>query len=366
MAEALKNMYDEHFLKSFSSVIEKSYEHFDRDRFIHSIIDESWEQLALKARMRKITEQLGEALPDSFHEAISILLKVNESCKGFPYLILPDFVELYGSNVEDWSLAMHALELFTQQSSAEFAVRPFIMRDCERMMEQMLIWTQHESVHVRRLASEGCRPSLPWGMALTMFKKDPSPIFLILERLKADSSLYVRKSVANNLNDISKHHPNLVVQIAKQWYGHNSHTNWIVRHGCRTLIKQAHPEVLELFGYAKNTDQEPFVAQAFIDVSPQTVEIGGSSEIKYRLNIHEGKAVHIRVEYGIYFVKANHKGTLKKFLLSDKTVAGGTTLEATRRHSWANLTTRKHYVGIHRIVLFVNGEQVAETQISLT
>lgn len=366
MAEPLKNVYDETFINNFSSIIEANYTNFNKQNFINQTIDDTWEQLALKARMRKITVELGKALPDSFKEAIAILIKVNASCYGFPYLILPDFVEVYGTDIGDWQLAMHAIEVFTPQSSAEFAVRPFIIRDEARMMQQMFIWSQHENEHVRRLASEGCRPSLPWGIALNRFKADPSPILPILERLKADSSLYVRKSVANNLNDISKHHPNVVIEIAKRWYGQNSYTNWIVRHGCRTLIKQAHPEVLALFGYAKSTEQAPLIKKALIEVNAEAVSIGESSEIHYQIEINEGKAVHLRIEYGIYFIKANKKGSLKKFLLSDKTVAGGSMLEAVRRHSWANLTTRKHYTGLHLIVLFVNGEQVAQTQISLT
>ena len=116
-------------------------------------------------------------------------------------------------------------------------------------MEQMYLWSRHENEHVRRLASEGCRPSLPWGQALVRFKKDPAPILPILQQLKADPSPYVRKSVANNLNDISKTHPDLVVKMAKEWYGENEFTDWIVKHGCRTLLKNGNCEVLAIFGY---------------------------------------------------------------------------------------------------------------------
>ena len=110
-------------------------------------------------------------------------------------------------------------------STAEFAVRPFIIKHEARMIAQMTAWTEHDNEHVRRLASEGCRPALPWGQALTSFKKDPSPVLQILERLKADPSLYVRKSVANNLNDISKTHPDLITELARDWYGKNEHTD---------------------------------------------------------------------------------------------------------------------------------------------
>ena len=111
------------------------------------------------------------------------------------------------------------------------------------MMQQMAVWARHDNEHVRRLASEGCRPALPWGQALTSFKKDPSPVLPILEQLNTDPSLYVRKSVANHLNDISKTHPDLVTKIARDWYGRHEYTDWIVKHGCRTLLKKGNRDM---------------------------------------------------------------------------------------------------------------------------
>ena len=122
-------------------------------------------------------------------------------------------IEVYGLGYPEESL--HALEQITRLVSAEFAVRPFILRDPDRTMEYFRRWSLDENATVRRLASEGCRPRLPWAVALPMFKKDPSPLLPILENLKDDASLYVRKSVANNLNDISKDHPDLVLELAR-------------------------------------------------------------------------------------------------------------------------------------------------------
>jgi 3-methyladenine DNA glycosylase AlkC len=231
------------------------------------------------------------------------------------------------------------------------------------MLFQMQLWAKSENEHIRRLASEGCRPRLPWGIALSMFKKDPKPVLSILEILKKDPSLYVRKSVANNLNDISKDNAPLVIDTVKRWKNDNSNTDWIIRHGCRTLIKKAVPEVMELFGYTKFHGDQTLVENSLIDVEPKTLAIGESSELKYEIAIREGQNAKIRIEYSIYFVKANGKVSSKTFLISDKLVDGGTFVHGTKKHNWADLTTRRHYPGKHKISLLVNGIEVAETEI---
>ncbi|HZK55540.1 MAG TPA: hypothetical protein VFC84_15310 [Desulfosporosinus sp.] len=187
----------------------------------------------------------------------------------------------------------------------------------------------------------------------------------ILEQLKADPSLYVRKSVANNLNDIAKDHPLVVIDIARRWKGVNTYTDWIVRQGCRTLIRKADPETMELFGYAKPTDVASFTVSATLSSLPSSLGIGESCELQYELCIRDGKPVHIRIEYGIDFIKARGHTSRKSFLLSDKTVHGGTRLTGTRRHNWSNLTTRRHYPGEHRIALLVNGQEVAYVDLDL-
>jgi 3-methyladenine DNA glycosylase AlkC len=366
MAEPLKAMYNKEFLRSFAEKLHEAYPGFQQEAFVRAAMKEPWEELELKARMRRITETLGEFLPQKYEEALDILYAIDEQCVGFPYLIFPDFVEVYGQGEEHWELSMAALERFTARSSAEFAVRPFLLRDPQRMMEQMLRWSGHPDEHVRRLASEGSRPRLPWGQAIPMFKRDPSPVLPVLEQLKADPSLYVRKSVANNLNDIAKDHPGIVISTAQRWKGNNELTDWIVRHGCRSLIRKAEPEIMELFGYASHSSEAaPLVAEASISVEPSVLQIGGSCELAYRLSVREGGPVRIRTEYGIDFVKAGGKTSRKLFLLSDKTVPGGTSLSGTRTHRWADLTTRRHYPGAHRITLLVNGREAAAAMLML-
>ncbi|WP_051083317.1 hypothetical protein [Propionispira raffinosivorans] len=364
-AELLKNVYNENFLLDFGSKIQSVYSSFDTRRFIASVMDESWAELSLKARMRRISQTLGEYLPSRYETALDILFAINDTCTGLPYLIFPDFIKIYGQAENHWTLSMKALENFTQQSSSEFAIRSFISADPERAMQQMTIWAQHPNEHVRRLASEGCRPRLPWGEALTIFKKKPQPVLSVLELLKADPVLYVRKSVANNLNDIVKDNPELVLETVRRWQGKNTDTDWIIRQGCRTLIKQANAEAMELFGYTKFTNESGFITDASLSIARSVIAVGESCELQYRLNIRAGAVVHIRLGYGIDFVKAKGQTSRKIFFLSDKIVLGGTHITGKRKHNWSDLTTRRHYTGDHRIVLLVNGQEVAHSVIKL-
>jgi len=365
LAELLKDVYHKDFLVDFSRKVQSEYRAFDSLGFVDTVMDEVWDELPLKARTRRISESLGLFLPPDYEKAINILIAIAESCIGFPYLFFPDFVEVHGQEEKHWELSMNALENFTQKSSSEFAIRTFILSDPERAMRQMTAWAEHPNEHVRRLSSEGCRPRLPWGQALPIFKKNPAPVLSILELLRADPSLYVRKSVANNLNDISKDNPALMLETARRWVGTSPDTDWIIRHASRTLIRKADPEAMALFGYASSDDSAPLTTSASLFIQPSTLTIGGKSEINYSLQLREGESVHVRVEYGIYFVKANGKQSRKSFLLSDKTVPGGTHLTGTRTHRWADLTTRRHYPGDHKIVLIVNGNEVADAALAL-
>ena len=362
MATPLKDVYDETFLLEFGRRIQTVYPSFDVQAFIASIIDESWEELALKGRTRRISIKLGQYLPQDYESALDVLVEIADDCVGFPYLFFPDFVAVYGQAEGYWERSMSALERFTQTSSSEFAIRPFLLRDPTRVMNQMTAWAIHPNEHVRRLASEGCRPRLPWAESLPMFKEDPAPVLEILELLKEDPSLYVRKSVANNLNDISKDHPEAVLAVSRRWQGEHPHTDWIIRHGCRTLIKSAHPDALTIFGYTQETN---LTVDSSISIHPNVIRIGEACEIQYDVSIRPGDAAYVRIEYAIEFIKANGKASRKAFLLANRTVAGGARLAATRVHDWSDLTTRRHYPGEHRVVLLVNGREVAEHHVML-
>ena len=355
MPEPLKNRYNRESVHALALRIRAVYHSFQVNDFVNGIMDNSWPGLELKARMRQITLNLGRYLPADYERALGVIDRVAAGYPAgfndFALMYFPDFVEVYGRDERHWELSMAALERYTPLSSSEFAVRPFIIEHEARMMAQMALWTAHENEHVRRLASEGCRPLLPWGQALEGFKKDPLPVLAILEQLKADPSPYVRKSVANNLNDISKNHPALVVKIAGEWYGKGERTDWIVKHGCRTLLKQGNRELLGLFGFA-DTDG---VRVGSFALGAASVFIGG--DITFSFTIEAKKATGVRLEYAIEYVKTNGKRSRRIFQISELSFKGNEKKCYTRAHSFADISTRKHYPGTHSVTLIVNGAE---------
>lgn len=240
MAELLKDTYDKEFIKVLAAEIKQVYTEFDEKIFVKNIFNKEWDKKELKQRIRHISENIKCGLPQDYAKSIAILKPVSLNFTGLKHLVFPDFIEICGIN--DLKTSIHAMEYFTEGSSSEFPVRHFIIKYEHKMMKQMNTWSKSKNEHIRRLACEGCRPRLPWAVALPKFKKDPKSILPILERLKSDKSEYVRRSVANNLNDISKDNPDVVINIVKEWFGDNNETDRVVKHACRTLLKMVIPE----------------------------------------------------------------------------------------------------------------------------
>ena len=351
MPDQLKNMFNHESLSELASVIRSVYDPFQADEFLRSVMDAAWDDLELKDRCRQITLNLGKYLPADYSTAIGIIdkaiVKFNSCWGGF----FPDFVEVYGLDEANLDISIAALGRYTPYASSEFAVRPFIIDHEERMMEQMYAWSKDENEHLRRLSSEGCRPQLPWGQALVKYKKDPAPILPILEQLKADPSLSVRKSVANNLNDISKTHPDLVIKLAKEWSGKNEYTDWIIKHGCRTLLKKGNRDALAIFG-CQDIDS---VDVGGFALGAASVSVGG--DITFSFAISAKEETKVRLEYGIDYVKSNGKRNRKIFQISEISMMENEKKSYVRKHSFADLSTRKHYPGKHSIVLIVNGTE---------
>jgi 3-methyladenine DNA glycosylase AlkC len=353
MAEfQLKNMYDSDFYDRLSAAFLQHFPAFNKDQFLALIFDGNHEERELKERMHHTAIVMNEVLPGSYAKKISILKMVAPHLDdGFTGIIFPDFVETFGLEEENYDVSVDAMEHFTKYSSAEFAVRPFIKKYTERMMTQMMTWSKHENHHVRRLASEGCRPRLPWAMALPAFKKDPSMILPILEVLKNDEEDYVYRSVANNLNDISKDHPELVLEICERWKGNSKNTDWVVKHACRTLLKAGNPRAMKLFGF-----EDP--ANISIDnltLEFPTLQLGGNQFFSFQLSHQMKKTAKIRLEFGVYFMKKNGKQNRKVFNITENTFEPNQVYDFKKKMHFKNLTTRKHYAGEHKISIIVNG-----------
>ena len=351
MADSIKSIYNYESLRKVAVDIQSVYTPFQVDDFLKSILNETWNNLELKDRIYRISEMLGKHLPSDYGAAIGIIDKVvmdyGSWLTGFG-IFFPIFIELYGQDEWNWDISMGTLERYTPYASSEIAVRPFIIKHEERMMAQKVAWAKHENECVRRLASEGARPALPWAPAITSFKNDPTPILPILTQLKTDPSLHVRKSVANNLNDISKTHPALVVKLAKDWYGKHEYTDWIVKHGCRTLLKKGNRDALAIFGYenAAAVDVDGFALKAAV------VWVG--EDITFLFSVSVKEATKVRLEYGIDYVKSNGKRNRKIFQISEISLKENQKKAYAKTHSFADVSTRKHYPGTHLITLIVN------------
>jgi 3-methyladenine DNA glycosylase AlkC len=354
---ALKHIYSPAFYDRFSDFLATVLPSFDKQRFMAQICTAEFEQKELKERMRHTTKVLHNFLPADFSEAVPLIEKlITQFRRGsvgedtLAFIFFPDYVEVYG--LDDFDTSMKAIEFITQFITCEFAVRPFLLKYGDQMMAQMRTWSLHKNHKVRRLASEGSRPRLPWAMAIPALKKDPTPVLPILENLKNDPSESVRRSVANNLNDISKDHPGIVLQIANAWKGQNKETDAIVRHGCRTLLKQGHPDVLTLYSLVS----EHIHLSDFTLLTP-TLKIGQSLEFSFSILNDNAAHQKVRVEYAVYYKRQNGQMSKKVFKISEREYAPDEQAKIVRKQRFVPITTRKFYAGTQQLSIIINGEE---------
>jgi 3-methyladenine DNA glycosylase AlkC len=353
----LKDLYSPGFYNEFSKAMKEVHPSFDKDGFIKQIFTSDFPNKELKARMRHTSEALHLFMPSDFKQTVGIILKLIGYLKkrgisegGLEHMFIPDYIEVYG--IDHFETSMKAFETITQFVSCEFAVRPFFIKYGDRMVNQMELWSVHKSDKVRRLSSEGSRPRLPWAMAIPTLKKDPSPILPILENLKNDPSEFVRRSVANNINDIAKDHPDIVMNLAGKWKGISKETDAIIKHGSRTLLKKGHAEILKHYGLqSKNIRVSDF------KIETPVVKAGGNLSFSFRISNEDKKEQTVRLEYGLYYNKANGQLTRKVFKISEKKYAAWTEAEVSRKQSFRKITTRVFYPGRHQLSVIVNGEE---------
>ncbi|MCU0417391.1 MAG: DNA alkylation repair protein [Cytophagaceae bacterium] len=361
MSTALKDVYTTSFYKILSQAFQPLLPNWDEKKFLKSIVTPAFEQMELKQRMSHTVWAIHQFLPKDVKKAVPILLSSIENLKKvkqpedtFYYMFFPEYISTYG--LDDLPTSLTALEKMTQFASAEFAIRPFILKYEKEVLSKLLEWSTHKNYKVRRLSSEGSRPRLPWAMALPKFKKDPRALVPILENLKADENEIVRRSVANHLNDISKDNPDVFLSIIKKWKGKNKETDALLKHASRTLLKAGHPEILTIYGLKSDS----IVVEKF-DVHSPMVKLGNPLHFSCRITNTSKKTLPIRLEYKIYFKKAN--GTLagKVFKISEREYPPQFSADIDKKHTIKFITTRQYYKGTHEVAIVVNGK-VGEKQ----
>ena len=346
MAEPLKNYFSKYFITELGENLNSASKNFNQKKFEQSTLNSSWSNLELKERMHCITEQMHKNLEGDFSNQILVLNKIAPKFTGLTAMVFPNFVEKYGQH--DFKTSLQALHFYTRFSTSEFAIRPFLKKQPDTI-KVLYDWAKDKNFHVRRLASEGCRPLLPWAMKLEQYVLDPKPILPILERLINDKEDYVYRSVANNFNDISKHHPKLVLSLAKKWQGQSDSANWAIKHGLRTLLKKGNQDAMKLFGFS-NANYK--IKELKIEES--TIKIGNSTNFSFSI-CNTGASSKLRLEYVISYLKNNGKLSDKVFQISEKLFAKNETLNYSKKLNFFDLTTRKHYPGEHFLSLKING-----------
>ncbi|MCP4050797.1 MAG: DNA alkylation repair protein [bacterium] len=356
MRQRLTNIFfTKESIQHLSFQIKKEYPGFKSRDFEEMLIDETWAEKKLKQKMTLVARALHHFLPESYVTAVEILKKTAPAIKGFDAMALPEFVGIYG--LKDWDISLKALGCFSKYSSGEFAVRPFLIKDSAAVLQEMMKWADDSNPGLRRFASEGCRPRLPWAMSVPALKKDPSLIIPVLEKLKNDESLFVRKSVANNLNDISKDHPELVLDLGSSWFGKNRNTDWIIKKAFRTLLKQGNLKAMRLFGFK---DPAKIIVQN-LKIKQDSIVTGDIIDFYFDIINQSNSRFKIRLEYIVEFAKANQKKSQKVFQIKESCFSPGT-YSITKKHSFKNMSTRKHYSGLHSIIIVVNGLKKTQLQ----
>ncbi len=358
MAEPLKNHFGPQIPRRIAGMISAVFPRFDTNVFLKEVLN-GYEALDLTPRGRQIAKTLRRHLPDDYAKSVEILLASlgpkldrTEEQGMAPFLYLPHVLFVAEFGLDHFELSMQAQYELTQRFTAEFSIRPFLVRYPEQTLARLATWTKDPSPHLRRLVSEGTRPRLPWAPRLRAFQKDPRPVLALLELLKDDPALYVRRSVANNLNDIGKDHPALLVETARRWMTDaNEARRWLIRHALRSAIKRGEPGALGFLGFGKKAN----VAIRNAIITPKRPRVGGSVRIGFEVVNKDSRRQRVMVDFRIHFVKANGKTSPKVFKLKAIELAPKETVPLGKTISLTEMTTRKHYPGIHRVEVVLNG-----------
>lgn len=358
VAEPLKNFFDENVVRRLAQSLRSAGADLDERAFVRDGF-RGLANLELTGRGWHLAETMQKHLPSSFPAAARVLIQSLEQplpasgVQGMaPFFYLPHvlFVSKYG--LEHWEPAMGAQYELTQRFTAEFSIRPFLVRYPKETYERLRTWAADPNVHVRRLVSEGTRPRLPWAPRLRAFQENPAPVLALLELLKDDAERYVQRSVANNLNDIAKDHPEVAVETCRRWLGDAPPgRRWIVGHALRSLVKSGHAGALDVLGVGK----KPAVRVEGLVLTPNRVRLGSELRFELTLTSTARSRQDLMVDYAVHFVKANGTRRPKVFKLKKLSLDPAEVVKLRGKVSFRDLTTRAHYPGEHLLELLVNG-----------
>lgn len=364
--KAFKNWFDGEALRRIADQFSATSRRFDRGKFLQ-LGAEGLEDLEFNGRVGHIARALRKSLPVEIPDALEILREslpeeqadCDSVTDGWLQWPLGRWIADFGTGHPDE--AIPAMIELTKRFSSEFAVRPFVERYPETIFPLFEELAGHPNAHVRRWCSEGVRPRLPWGKKLHRLIEDPSPILPILEKLRDDEELYVRRSVANNLNDIARDHPDLVVGICRRWWkGAAEDRRRLIRHALRSLLKDGHPGALSVLGFPP-----PDRISASLDVFPSSVAVGESVTLEATVHNDSSEDVPLMVDYAVHFLRKGGKISDKVFKWKTLELVAGERRSLEKRHSLKETTIRALYPGVHRIELQINGVRVAETEFTL-
>ncbi len=358
MAEQLKNHFGVDIPKKISGMIAAVFSRFLEEAFVSDSLD-GYVPLDLMQRGWKIARALRQYLPGDYGEAVGILIKSlgpkltkTEGNGMAPFLYLPHVLFVAEFGLDHFEDSMRAQYELTQRFSAEYSIRPFLEKHPSATLARLEKWTGDPSVHVRRLVSEGTRPRLPWAPRLREFQKDPRPVLKLLELLKDDPELYVRRSVANNLNDIGKDHPAVLVDVSRRWLKNASEERrWLIGHALRSAVKRGEAGALEVLGFGKAAE----VAVRKVRITPKRASIGESISIAFEVANTSAKRQSVLVDLRVHFVKANGRTNPKIFKLKALELGPNQFELVGKTISLADMTTRKHYPGKHVVDIQLNG-----------
>lgn len=369
MPEPLKNQFGPDVPAMIASMIRAIDPEFDAAAFTRDALRD-YDALELMPRGRHIADALYRHLPTDYARAAEILVAsaaqpvtrlVGSGMAGFLFMPHMFFIAQHG--LPYFELSMQALHTLTQRFTAEYAIRPFLLQHPERTLQQLSHWTSDPNEHVRRLVSEGSRPRLPWAPRLPAFQADPTPVLALLERLKDDPSLYVRRSVANCLNDIGKDHPQVLIDTARRWLvGASTEREWIVRHALRWAIKQGDAGALDVLGF-EDTSQVRIDEAGIV---PDRAPIGASVQVAFVVSNTDTAPQHLLVDLKVHYVKANGSTGAKVFKLTSLQLGPHDAARLQKKISLVDLTTRRHYPGEHRVEALVNGQAIAIGSFTVT